>query len=266
MAHLTEKDLTKLAGAVADDFVKQGVALNETITKLATDMGMTDEQVARLCEATNNVTFNKLFQAKGQDKTASDRLIDFEVADTKKVLGNLVKQAEGPDTRVKEAAYWEMRSLDDGMHSLRNPEPNYDATEKVAFVLRPETLPSKERDDRALRKTADHLRHEKLAAEMAYHDKLVDLGKHFSKLYKGMPFTEFEKSAAVVHGKVAEMHLNSIRALRNLPEVTYDIAKLTKTAGHVDDSGEEMRLFAELLSSADEIRKLSAAINKIGAV
>lgn len=263
MAHLTDKDYGKLANAVADDLVKQGIALNEAITKLASDMGMNDEQVARLCEATNNVTFNKLFQARGQDKTASDRLIDFDVADTKKVLGSLIKKAERGGAMEKEASYYEMRSLDDGMHALRDSEPAEDTFQKVAFELRPESVPSREKDARTMQKTLDHLRHEKLAADMLYQDKLAELSKQFSRLYDVTPFKDFEKSAAVVFGQAAEPHLNALRRSRKMAEATYNVEVLTKHAGYVDDAAPELTLFAEVMAAADTASKIATAISKM---
>lgn len=257
MAHLTDKEYQKLASAVADDFVKQQTPLNTSISKLASEMGMNDEQIARLCEATNNVTFNKLFQARGQDKTAADRLIAFDVADTKKILGSLIKSAERTDTREKTASLWEMRELDDEtMHQIRSPEAAA-PLEKVAFELRPESAPSLEKDLRTLRKAADHTHHEKLAAEMAYNDQLQSLARHFSKLYDVMPFSQFEKSAAALFGKAAESHLNAVRRLRHMPEVTYDIATLTKTAGFVDDTFPELTQFAALMAAANDVTALT---------
>jgi len=263
VAHLADKNFAKLATAVAEDLVKQGIALNDTITKLATQMDMNDEQVARLCEATNNVTFNKLFQARGQDKTASDRLIEFDVADTKKVLNNLIKKADRGGALEKEAAYYEMRPLDDGMHGLRNPEPAAESFSKVAFVLRPESLPSKEKDSRTMRKTLDHLRHEKIAAEILYNDKLAELDKQFKRLYDATPFKEFEKSAAVVFGKSAEVHLNTLRRMRKMDDATYAIAVLTKNAGYIDDATPELTLFAELMDAANTSAKIASAMSKL---
>jgi hypothetical protein len=263
MAHITDKDYQKLANAVADDLVSQKRPLNDSICKLAADMGMNDEQIARLCEATNNVTFNKLFQAKGQDKTASDRLIDFDVADTKKILGSMIKKAENSGDFEKAASYWEMRDLDDvDMHAIRAPEADA-PLEKTAFVLRPETQPSLEKDLRTLQKAADHTRHQKLAADMAYQDQLLTLSKRFSQLYDVMPFTQFEKSAAVLFGKTAEPHLNAIRKLRRMPEVTYDVGALTKTAGYVEDTFPELKQFAALMAAANDVTALTRSASRI---
>jgi len=262
MAHLTDTDYQKLANAVADDLIKQRTPLNDSICKLASDMGMNDEQIARLSEATNNVTFNKLFQARGEDKTASDRLIEFDVADTKKILGRLIKHAESGRSSEKTASLWEMRELDDEtMHAIRSPEGP--AMEKVAFELRPESRPSTEKDLRTLRKAAEHTHHRKLAAEMDYQDRLVSLAKHFNKLYDVMPFSEFEKTAAAMFGKTAELHLNALRTLRKMPEVTYNIETLTKTAGVIDDTFPEIKQFAALMAAANDVAAISRGAAKI---
>lgn len=265
MTAVTDKDYQKLAEAVSDDLVQQHIPLNDSITKLATKMELTDEQIARLCETTNNTTFNKLFKAKGADKTASDRLIEFDVADKQKILGSLIKRAERAVDATKTASYLDFADLPDSMHAVRRPELEVPATTKVAFVLRPEGGPSKEADIRTMRKVAAHLQQRKTAAELEYVDTMAALHTQFKRVY-ATPFAKFEKQAAALHGKTAEAHLNHLRGLLKLPEVTYNTDVLSKTAGFVDDSGAEFVLFGKLLKTAGELNNLSAAINKLEGV
>lgn len=262
MAHVTENDYKKLAEAVADDLVQQNLPLNDSITKLAKSMDLNHEQVHRLCEATNNVTFNKMFNAK--DKTASDRMVEFSVADPSEILGTAIKEASA-DSFVKAAAY-ELRPLVDEMHAVRNPEPQYEERTKVAFELRPESKHSREVDQRTMRKTLSNLQHEKLAADMAYEDGVSDLRDRFRQLYDVVPFGQFEKEAAARFGEAAVAPLNTIRTLMGKPQVNYDMDRLTKTAGFIDDTTREMKLLSHIISSQSRSRTVARGIAKIEGV
>jgi hypothetical protein len=243
MAHITETDYKKMAEAIADDLVQQKIPLNESIRKLASSMEMSQEQVRRLCESANNTTFNKMFQAK--DKTASDRIVEFDVADADHVLADNIKQASAdtaPDSLVYLSEYRSLAdSTDDG------PELT-----KVGFELRPESAPSKVVDRRTLRKTLDHLRHEKIASEMIYGDTLQTLKRRFARIYQDVPFSTFEKNAAALHGE---------RAVS-----TYDFEVLQKNAGYVDDSAYEYSLLSDAVSQHDKVAQISASISKLEAL
>lgn len=264
MAYVTAKDYKKLAEAVADDLIETGVSLNESIAKLASSMDLTDPQTQRLCEAANNETFNKLFKKRESDKTASDRLIEFDVADYKKVLGNQIKAAEAVIATEKTASMHELRELEDEMSSKRTGVVE-EFTTKVAFELRPEVQERPEITARTVRKTLEHLGHEKIAAEMQYHDTLQSLRGRFRRAYDVLPFDQFEKQAAVAFGRQAEMHLNAVRELMGLPEVTYNVDTLAKHAGYVDDTTPEMQLLASLIKTAERASAIVKGMKKLEA-
>jgi AraC-like DNA-binding protein len=257
MAHITETDYKKMAEAIADDLVQQKIPLNESIRKLASSMEMSQEQVRRLCESANNTTFNKMFQAK--DKTASDRIVEFDVADADHVLADNIKQASAdtaPDSLVYLSEYRSLAdSTDDG------PELT-----KVGFELRPESAPSKVVDRRTLRKTLDHLRHEKIASEMIYGDTLQTLKRRFARIYQDVPFSTFEKNAAALHGERAVSTLNELRRSMRMPAMTYDFEVLQKNAGYVDDSAYEYSLLSDAVSQHDKVAQISASISKLEAL
>lgn len=263
MAYVTDKDYKRLAEAAADDLMHKGLSLNDSIAKLASSMELTEDQTRRLCEATNNTTFNKLFKARDQNKTASNHLVEFDVADYKKVLGHQIKSAEHTVSVEKTASLYEYRSLVDDMQALRDGASEEPALTKVAFELRPEAPVRPEVTARTLRKTVDHLTHEKIAAEMEYHDTLVSLRNRFRKVSGVQPFAAFEKDAAVAFGSDAEMHLNALRTEMKLPEVTYDVGLLSKRAGFVDDTTEEMLLLGKLIKTAQRAYAISKGIKKL---
>jgi len=118
MAYLNQKDISKLAEAVAADLVDNAVPLNESISKLASSMSMNQEQIHRLCEATNNTAFNKLFQKKASDE---DRIVDFDIADPKTILKGKISEIEG-DVKKEAHAYTAYSALPDQMHAVRTPD------------------------------------------------------------------------------------------------------------------------------------------------
>ena len=253
MAHITENDYKKLAEAVSADLLLNKVALNNSITKLATSMDMSQEQVRRLCEASNNTTFNKMFQSK--DKTASDRMVEFDVADASRVLGGAVKEASAhvPDAGVVYLS--EYRTL--------RPDDPEETTTKVAFEMRPESKPRTEQDRRTLRKTLDHLRHEKIATEYMYSDALHAIKNQFKRLYRDTDFQTFEKRAAAIHGAAALRPLTDMRAQLRMPAVTYDFDRIQKTAGYVDDSKIEYKLMSDAVAHAVKLAELTQGISKL---
>lgn len=260
MAHITEKDYTKLADAIADDLITQNIPLNTSVQKLARDMGMSHEQIRRLCESTNNSTFNRMFQSK--DKTASDRIIEFDVADADAVLGGSIKEASYTAERDNLVYLSEYRSLsDDG------EDEDDDSTVKTAADEADYEPPVRhEVDVRTVKKTLDHLRHEKLAAAMAYDDTVINLRNRFKRLYQDVSFESFEKNAAAIHGDASLRPLTDLRKQLRLPEMEYDYTQLAKTAGYVDDSLFEFKLFADAVSQRERLDKITDGIARLEAL
>jgi hypothetical protein len=255
MAYVSEKDYTKLAEAVAEDFVSQNIPLNDSVHKLASQMDMNQEQIKRLCEATNNTVFNKLLRNK---QASDDKVVDFDIADSKKVLGEYVKEASWTEEAVGVAAL-EFSYLPD----YRHEEPAQEKTASVAFELRPESRPSKEVDDRTLSKLLDHLNHEKIATHMLYDTTLSSLQQCFKKIYKNESFESFEKNAAALYGTSAVKCLSDLRSRMRMPEVEYNLDTLTKTAGFVDDSTDEYLLLKEAMAYQEKLDKINRAQDKV---
>lgn len=254
MAHITENDFKKMAEAISDDLIHHKVPLTDSVAKLASSMALNQEQVRRLCEASNNTTFGKLFQSK--EKTAEDRMVEFDVADADKVLSGSIKEASVQPTNNDVVFLHEYRSL------LNEPVDTENRV-KVAFELRPEPRANTERDKRTIRKTIDHLKHEKIATEYLYSDSLNALKGQFKRLYRDISFDAFEKSAAVVHRDAAVRPLTDLRNLLRMPEVDYDFAAMQKTAGYVDDSSLEFKLFANAVEHAQKLNELTSGISKL---
>lgn len=264
MPILTERDYAKLASAAAKDLVDHQIPLNESIDKLAAAHEMNDEQLARLCEASNNAAFNALFEAKG--KTGSDdRMVDFEVAKPKEILQKRVQQEKTANVRrrgiVDSTAFdaaWESRPL-------TAPSREEPAAEKTASVT--ESLPTAsqlrryaEQDARTLSKAIDHLHTEKISSEMRVTDAIADLTMRFRRIDMADQFTRFEKEAMCLHGAKADELLDQLRKGLRMPEVTRDYSKV---AGRVvlSDETPEHNLFKIAVDHCERAKHIARTLN-----
>lgn len=122
MAYIKEEDYQKLANAASIDLVDNNIPLNDSVSKLASQFEMNQDQLYRLCEATNNTAFNHIFKKKASE---SERLVDFEVADPKKILGDQIKQASVSDIAEDFVPASELRELPNLMDYTRRPDVAY---------------------------------------------------------------------------------------------------------------------------------------------
>jgi hypothetical protein len=84
-AKLSPEDLESLGKQASSEFLAGGISLNDAIVKIAKQHpSISAHQVRRIVEFANTETFGKLFA--DQEKYASDKNIDFEVADPGAVL------------------------------------------------------------------------------------------------------------------------------------------------------------------------------------
>ncbi len=259
MARITESDYKKLAEAVSNDLIQGQIPLNESISKLATSMALNQEQVHRLCEAANNTTFGALFASR--DKTASDRIVEFDIADADKVLGHVIKEAAHHDGLDEAVSLYEYRSLAEVSEDPFDKTAAAPPEEPVEVV----TQRSAERDVRTLRKTLSELRHMKTASEYAYMDAVQSLHSRFKRLYLDESFTAFEKNAVALHGENAVKPLADMRKRLRMPEVNYNFAALKKEASYIDDSSLDYKLLAEAVAASDKLQTIQAGISKLEA-
>lgn len=222
MPVLTDTDFQRLAQAAATDLVQNDVPLSDSVDKLASAYGMNDEQLRRLCESTNNATFNAVFEAKG--KTASaDRFVDFEIADASKILRARMGAEKTAATVLEvDAAVDPSEYLP--LASTRHQDVPFSKTaSELPFDERPT---DKVRRDLAgrhkLAAAVEHLRIEKVAAEQQYGYALGGLVDQFRKYYNATTFEAFEKEAMAVHGVPADTVLDHLRADLGKPAVSRD--------------------------------------------
>ena len=89
MPTFSRHDIDTMAFRAADE-LRQGVPLHSSITKMARDNSMNPEQIKRLVEAANTTAFLNKFK----EKTGSDRMVEFDVADPAKVIDDALGDAQ----------------------------------------------------------------------------------------------------------------------------------------------------------------------------
>lgn len=95
-AVLSVQDLEDLAKVASDMYLYQDTPLNDAVVKVASDHpGISQEQVRRIAEMVNSSTFQRLFE-----KQASNRNVEFDIADPAEVLRMLDSGASAPIMKV----------------------------------------------------------------------------------------------------------------------------------------------------------------------
>jgi len=254
MAYLTNKDIDKIASAVANDLVQNDIPLNVSITKVAKSMEMSTEQIKRVCEATNNHAFKKMFDSK---KEASDRNVEFPVAAPDEVLGDFRKAASvpAPEHSVDSYAYRSLKDL-----SLAPIHDSVKIASVTNFELRPQPTRPAWKDRHTLEKVATHLRHKKIEHDYAYTDTVNKLATQFKLAHTPTPFSEFEVHAVALYKEAAAAPLNAVREALRLPQVTYNTATATKIAGVVDDRTPALVTLKEAIHCQDQIKTIERAL------
>lgn len=248
MAHVSATNYTRMAEAAADDLITQAIPLNDSIAKLASTANLNHEQVHRLCEATNNVAFNKMFKA--HNKTATDRIVDFPVADASVILGTAIKTAS---YAIEEPAALDIREL------RELPDPVEPEVKTASFEMRPEVPARPEVEARAISKALDTARHDKLAALQTYEDSLGDINQAFKRVYHELDYDKFASVALSIHADSAAV----LDELRHAYGLTYSDSVQAKTAGVVDDSHATFGLLKVALERYNTVRGLHFAVKKL---
>lgn len=266
MPNVSERDYTKLASAAAKDLVDHQIDLNESVDKLASNYSMNDEQLTRLCEATNNAAFNAMFEAKGKMGSA-DRLVEFKVASAKEILKKRVgaeKTASAKGTVFDEA--WERRELRGPVPveaterpKLANWKPDMDFIERSASQQRRLAV----QDSRAFDKAIEHLRIEKIGAELEIEDASAAAVRCFRGLYTAPDFPAFEKEAMTIHGSDADVLLDGMRQELRLPAVRRDY---TKTASKIvlNDKTAAHKAFARAVVAQKRLADIQTTLARHG--
>jgi len=255
---LTEQQLDKLAHQVVDRFVTEKIALTDGVVDTARQESLNPEQIKRLVESVNNLTFLKKFN---ETPNGQDRVVEFETANPNAAIQRLLEAAQevtetmgtnhtpsGTATESNELPFSRA-----GAPEALPPEPTEKA--KEAHVHGPAVTMK-------LHKTAALLAEQKYQARVKLTETYADLATCFTRV-GNVNFDSFEKDAFYTWGDAAGPHLQLLRQSLRLPLAEYNHTAMTKIARVIDSNTYEMRQLQKLMQYRRDIEQLESGQQKV---
>lgn len=301
MPVLREQDFDKLAAEVVDQFLSGKAKLAEAAAKLASSNGLNPDQIERLVQSSNTLTFLRMMDQR-KEAGSNDLLHEFDPIDARHVIkividaaGVHVEPMSGGDMSGEMPMGDEME-LPDEMHGMNPAEgmPGHVDTPAVEECeedchgkldppgMKTEKKPKAKAEDedekKPPKKEAAMMRARKLAgiledqykqAEWAFEDRFTALVDRFRRVYNPLSYEEFEKDAMAEFGDTAGLTIiNSLREARKLAPLDM-AASFQKVASlddrHVSLESPELHLFEELHKIATKAAELERGISWVRA-
>lgn len=274
MPVLREQDFDKMATHVVDQFLSGKAKLAEAAAKQAMDSGLNPDQIERLAQSANTMTFLRLME-NAKQANAEDLTQEFDPIDSRQVI-KIVIDSTGvhitppPGMKVEHDSP-KAHELPDEMAAERAPVDPEDAIlAKEPGKDEPKETP-KEAQQRImrLRKLAGILEDQFKQAEWYFEDASKKLTDRFRRLYQETTFEDFEKDALAECGdEIGIQVLNAIRVERNMPALDVKVA-FEKSAAlqdrHVSMETPELAIFETLVKTAREADQLRRAAESVRA-
>jgi hypothetical protein len=281
MPAFREQDFDKMATAVVDQFLSGRAKLAEAAAKQAMDAGLNPDQIERLAQSANTMTFLRLME-NAKQAGAGELTQEFDPIDSRQVI-RIVIDSTGVHVEPQEAMAAppeDSHELPDEMAALRGapPEgmPGHEEAETpeeeaAEHELKPEEEAEEKETPKAaelrkmrLRKLAGILEDQYKQAEWAFEDTSQQLVDRFRRVYNDVTFEAFEKDALAECDDAVGIHvLNAIRETRKLPALDIGVA-MEKSAAlkdrHVSDETPELALFETMVKIAREADKLRRGV------
>lgn len=250
MRVLQRADYENLAKEAVAKMVNEKVPLNQSLVKISDSMGLNPDQIKALVQVANTLAHLDLFDRK----TDGDKIVNFTPADPNEVLKDVVTSPDGCEACGSSVSSMVDKIKDFFGDFSSDPAPTAsDALANVGTSLNPPTNdPSGRRAQITIikiRKVAEELKQQKLAAMHQYNEERDKLASEFARLY-GPNFEEFEKDAIDVHGADAVPILCELRYALRLPGIK--VAVFEKTARLVDSDTPEMQRFGRMKALMDK--------------
>jgi len=295
---LREADFDKLAARVVEQFLSGRSKLADAAAAEASSVGLNPDQIRRLVEAANTMTFLRMMDQR-KAEGAPDLLHEFDPIDARQVIRIVIDNAGvhvEPFAGGQAEPQFDEGELPDEMSAVRtNPtegEPGHTDSPEVAECeeechdkLDPPDVRTKKRSpagsdssagatpkpspskkaaqlDMRIRKLAALFEDERRQVEWSFDETFRRLSDRF-KLAHGPSYEVFEKDAAAEHGNAIGIGLlNLLRAERHLGPLTPQQLEKTAvlTARHISDDSPELELFESLVKIAREAAGLEQAI------
>lgn len=256
---LTEQKLDKLANNVVDRFLNEKIALTDGVVTAANDENLNPEQVKRLVESVNNLTFLRKFGSMA----GPERMVEFEPADSNGALQRMI-DAAGDLMTAEPAADDLNKQANDLTADLPMTRPDAPVLEKTAEAVQELREPRITRTGTILklRKTAEYLEEQRHQERMKLSDNFQTLTTIFTR--PGCPsFETFEKDAFYTWGDDAGVILQMLRSCHQRPSAEYNHTQMTKTARVVDTRTPEMRHLRAVIDANQTIQQIVDGQKKI---
>lgn len=267
MPVLRDYDFDKLAARVVDQYLSGRAKLADAAAKEAMQAGLNPDQIERLAQAANTLTFLRVMDQRKQ-AGAGDLMHEFDPIDARQVI-RIVIDASG--VHVDPGPHEDMSGPHDSdalPDEIAPPppmkaEPKDERPKDNEEEKEPEKKPSKEAAILRARKLAGVLEDEIRQASLQFEDEFDALVGRFKLVYNPTTYEAFEKDALAEHGdEFTVAILDTLRGARGLPAL--EKTALEKTAAladhHVSEDTPEMDMLEGLLKLARHTRKLERAV------
>ncbi len=282
MPALREQDFDKMAAHVVDQFLSGRAKLADAAAAQATEAGLNPDQIERLTQAANTMTFLRMMEDR-KAQGASELTHEFDPIDARQVIRIVIDNAGvhvEPDPSEGACGADEPDedpyALPDEMGERRQarpvPAPSEPKPEKESKGQndRPPASP-KEAELQIMRgrKLAAVLDDQLRQAAWTFEDTYERLAGRFRRAHLGVTYASFEKDALAEHGDEVGVHvLNLLRIDRELPALETEVA-LEKAGAlkghHVSEDSTELRLFETLVKVALEAHQLRRGLQLVSA-
>lgn len=260
MRVLRREDYESLAKEAVAKMVNNNVPLSSSLVKIADSMGLNPDQIRALVQVANTLAHLDLFDRK----TDGDKVVSFSPADPDVVIREVVTSGDDApspcsdgDSKIQDFFGSIPVSEPTGV-SATDPSALADVGSKVTTDMLRDHEPRRQQIMIIkIRKVAEELKQQKLAARIRYEEERDKLASEFASLY-GPSFQEFEKDAVDVHGADAIPLLSELRRMLRMPQIK--VAVYEKTARLVDSDTPTMRSFSHMKSLAEEEKACAAGL------
>ncbi len=281
MPVLRDQDFDKMASDVVDQFLSGKMKLAQAAAKQASDARLNPDQIERLAQSANTMTFLRLMD-RAKQAGAGELTEEFDPIDSGQVIkividstGVHITPPPGMPVEHDEAEH----ELPNEMAATRAPVGEGEAM--LAAGKDEPKSPKKDDEEKEespkeaqfrvlrMRKLAGILEDQYKQAELAFEDTSKLLTDRFRRAYQDVSFETFEKDALAECGdEVGIQVLNAIRAERRLPALDTQVA-FEKSAAlqdrHVSSETSELTLFETLVKIAREAAQLQRGVELVRA-
>ena len=235
----------KLAEEASNELFSNGVALNDSVVKIAQRERLNPEEVKRLVEKAN------LCATLTMLKAASDKKAEIFLADPTEVL-SATHFSKDTDKKIEKTA------STFSIPNLRSQRMLKDINLMPQYTKTASSLESKKspRDFFVLTKKVEELSRQKVAEEIKVKDSLDYIISEFSKM-RAPDFGKFAEEVYTIYGEPA------IPVLTKIANITRDKLEptLEKTAQMVDDSTPLMKKYASINTGLVNIIMLDSELS-----